>query len=74
MHVAGSMCTVKTFLFWADVPDTLDILLPDMLGDRRSRSNTLFFEAQLHWQGLCVEVCPALLIPYLDKRTVGTCS
>ena len=33
MHVAGSMCTVKTFPFWADVPDTLEILLPDMLGD-----------------------------------------
>jgi hypothetical protein len=37
MHVSGSMRTVKTFPFWADVPDTLEILLPDMLGDRRSR-------------------------------------
>jgi hypothetical protein len=38
MHVAGSLCTVKTFPFWADDPGRLEILLPDMLGDRRSRS------------------------------------
>jgi hypothetical protein len=37
MHVPRSMRTVKTFPFWADLPDTLETLLPDMLGDRRSR-------------------------------------